>query len=53
MMKFIREIPTENIKNSDIALEQQGFTLVWKEESLELWFEVLDDSLDQVFGKAA
>ena len=36
-MKFIREIPIENIENKDLNLEQFGFTLIWKEDSVEVW----------------
>lgn len=39
-MKFIREIPIELVTNKDLNLEQEGFTLVWKENSVELWYQV-------------
>lgn len=41
-MKFIREIPTAMIQNKHLALEQEGFTLVWKEDSVEVWVEMTD-----------
>lgn len=39
-MKFIREIPADLIKNEVFDLEQMGFTLVWREDSVEIWAEV-------------
>lgn len=39
-MAFIREIPIENIKNEIFNLEQEGFTLVWREDSVEIWAQV-------------
>lgn len=39
-MKFIREIPTDKFPENLYDLEQAGFTLVWKEDSVELWCEV-------------
>lgn len=40
-MKFFREITVENINDVVINnLEQEGFTLVWKENSIEIWYEV-------------
>ncbi len=39
-MKFIREIPEEKITDAILNLEQEGFTLVWREDSVELWAEV-------------
>lgn len=39
-MKFIREIPTDKIPANILDLEQEGFTLVWKEDSVELWWQV-------------
>ena len=39
-MKFIREIGLPNINDKVINdLEQNGFTLVWKECSIEVWIE--------------
>lgn len=39
-MKFVREIPIEKIVDKLVNdLEQDGFTLVWKEDSLEIWAE--------------
>ncbi len=38
-MKFMREIPIEKIVQKDLELEQFGFTLVWKEDSLEVWYQ--------------
>lgn len=40
-MRFLREIGLKNI--TDIAinnLEQEGFTLIWKEDSIEIWVEM-------------
>lgn len=39
-MKFVREIPLERITNEVWDLEQFGFTLVWKADSLEIWAEI-------------
>ncbi len=39
-MKFIREIPTKLIPTNIFDLEQAGFTLVFKEDSVEVWAEV-------------
>lgn len=40
-MSFIREIPVDKITDKSINdLEQFGFTLVWKEDSVEVWCEV-------------
>lgn len=40
-MKFIREIGINNINDVVInKLDQEGFTLVWKEESIEVWCEM-------------
>lgn len=38
-MKFIREISTKNITISNVPLDNEGFTLVWKEDSVEVWIE--------------
>ncbi len=41
MMRFIREIPEAKIAQKDINdLEQFGFTLVWKADSVEVYAEV-------------
>lgn len=43
MMKFIREIPEARIVDKTINdLEQFGFTLVWKTDSVEVYAEVSD-----------
>ena len=40
-MKFIREIPEVNITDNVINnLTQFGFTLVWKENSVEVWASI-------------
>lgn len=39
-MKFIREIPEEKITNEVLNLEQFGFTLIWRNDSVEVWAEV-------------
>lgn len=40
-MKFLREISEANLTQNQITnLEQFGFTLVWKENSVEVWAEV-------------
>lgn len=40
-MKFLREIPANRLVQRDIAIyEQEGFVLIWKEDSLEVWVEV-------------
>lgn len=41
-MKFLREIGISNINDVVINnLEQEGFTLVWKSDSIEIWYDVL------------
>lgn len=37
-MKFIREISTKNITNINVPIDNFGFTLVWKEDSVEVWY---------------
>lgn len=40
-MKFLREIGIGNISDLVINnLEQEGFTLVWREDSVEIWAQV-------------
>lgn len=40
-MKFVREIPIEKIVDKLVNdLEQDGFTLIWREDSLEIWVEM-------------
>lgn len=40
-MKFIREIGIDNINDVVInKLDQEGFTLIWKENSIEIWYEM-------------
>lgn len=39
-MKFLREIPIDKITNNLLDLEQEGFTLVWKQDSIEIWYEM-------------
>lgn len=39
-MKFLREIPTDKLPADLLNLEQEGFTLVWKEDSVEIWAQV-------------
>lgn len=39
-MKFLREIPIDKINDIVINnLEQEGFTLVWREDSIEVYFQ--------------
>lgn len=39
--KFVREIPMSRITDKAVNdLEQFGFTLVWKEDSLEVWANI-------------
>lgn len=38
-MKFIREISANNISDNNVPLDQEGFTLVWKENTVEIWVE--------------
>lgn len=38
-MSFIREIPMDKITNEVLNLEQEGFTLIFKENSVELWYQ--------------
>lgn len=39
-MKFLREIPLDKITNAVMALEQEGFTLIYKNDSVEIWYDV-------------
>lgn len=40
-MKFLREIPESKITQAVINnLEQWGFTLIWKTDSVEVWAQV-------------
>jgi len=38
-MRFIREVPMDHITNEIMNLEQEGFTLIYKENSVELWYQ--------------
>lgn len=38
-MVFIREIPIDKITNQIWNLEQEGFTLIWRADSVELWYQ--------------
>jgi len=39
-MRFLREIPESHINEQVITkLTQQGYKLVWKEDSVEVWAE--------------
>lgn len=39
-MSFVREISMKNITQEYIGLmEQEGATLIWKEDSIEIWIE--------------
>lgn len=41
-MRFIREIPANGLTDGLIKeLEQFGYTLVYKEDSLEVWADML------------
>lgn len=54
MMKFIREIPEQKIVDKVIQdLEQFGFTLVWKRDSVEVYAEVKDTRLEVIELKEA
>lgn len=37
-MKFLREVPLDKITNAIMALEQEGFTLIYKSDSVEIWY---------------
>ncbi len=40
-MKFLREIPTDRLPDDILTLEnQEGIVLVWKEDSVEIWYQV-------------
>lgn len=42
-MKFIREIGIQNINDVTInKLDQEGFTLIWRESSIEIWYEMTE-----------
>lgn len=52
MMKFVREIPESRIVQKDInELEQFGFTLVWKRDSVEVYAEVADTNIYALDGR--
>ncbi len=54
MVKFIREIPDTMLVQKDINnLEQFGFTLVWKADSVEVYAEVADTNIYARERKAA
>ena len=38
-MKFIREICTKNITDLNVPIDNEGFTLIWHEDSVEVWLE--------------
>lgn len=49
MMKFVREINVKNINDIVINdLEQYGFTLIWKDASIEVYADVLDTNLENI-----
>lgn len=40
-MKFVREISLKNINDVLVnKLDNEGFTLVWKADSIEVWVEM-------------
>ncbi len=46
MMRFIREIPESKIVDRALNdLEQSGLTLVWKQDSVEVWAECMDTTV--------
>ncbi len=46
VIKFIREIPESRLVQKELNdLEQFGFTLVWKKDSVEVYAEVLDTQI--------
>ncbi len=46
VMRFVREIPDTMLVQKEINnLEQFGFTLVWKADSVEVYAEVADTNL--------
>ena len=37
---FVREIPIDKLTDKELAyFEKQGYTIEWKEESVEVWAE--------------
>lgn len=45
-MQFVREIPEARLDQVTLNnLEQFGFTLVWKSDSVEVYAEVADTSI--------
>lgn len=46
-MCFIREIPVDRInqQNLNSYIHQEGFTLIWKEDSVEIWADVKTEVL--------
>lgn len=44
-MKFVREIPVENINDLVInELTNFGFVLVWKNDSVEVWADYVEQA---------
>jgi hypothetical protein len=41
-MKFLREIPNDKVTAEVLNLDQWGFTLVYKLDSLEIWYDAPD-----------
>lgn len=39
-MKFIREIATKNITKDNVPMDNEGFVLIWHEDSVEVWMQV-------------
>lgn len=43
-MGFLREVPVENITDKLIlSLEQEGFTLIWLKDSVEIWGDMTEE----------
>ncbi len=46
MIRFVREIPSAMLVQRELNnLEQWGFSLVWKEDSVEVYAEVGDTNM--------
>jgi hypothetical protein len=44
-MTFLREIPADKVTNEVLSLDQYGFTLVYKQDSVEVWADAVQTSI--------
>lgn len=44
-LKFWREITIDHVTPEMLTMEKQGdFTLIWKENTIEIWYETLKEA---------